>query len=162
MTTAKTSAKRLLIANRGEIAYRILKTARQMHYCVVSIYMPSDASSPHVTDADISIPVSSYNDIDEIIGAIKLHDIKLVIPGYGFLSENEKFAAAVENAGAIFVGPEPEHIVMFGIKDRARDLAAQVGVPICPGSGIVQSEDEAVVEADKIGYPVRLHFTLRF
>ncbi len=155
MGTTKTAAKRLLIANRGEIANRILKSARLLDYCIISIYMPSDASSPHVTDADISVPVASYNDIDEIVAIIKRQAVGFVIPGYGFLSENAEFAAAVENAGAVFVGPEPEHIVTFGIKDRARDLAARVGVPICPGSGIIQSEDEAVSEASRIGYPVR-------
>ncbi|PMB67616.1 Urea amidolyase [Beauveria bassiana] len=159
MATTKTSAKRLLIANRGEIANRILKTARSLKYCIISIYMPSDASSPHVTDADVSIPVSSYTDIDEIIAIIRRQAVNFVIPGYGFLSENANFAAAVEGAGAVFVGPDPEHIVTFGIKDRARDLAAGVGVPVCPGSGIIQSEDEAVSEASKIGYPIMLKAT---
>ncbi|OAA34507.1 Allophanate hydrolase subunit 2 [Beauveria brongniartii RCEF 3172] len=159
MATTKTSAKRLLIANRGEIANRILRTARSLNYCIISIYMPSDASSPHVTDADVSIPVSSYTDIDEIIAIIRRQAIDFVIPGYGFLSENAKFAAAVEDAGAVFVGPDPEHIVTFGIKDRARDLAAGVGVPVCPGSGIIQCEDEAVSEASKIGYPIMLKAT---
>ncbi|KAM3477208.1 hypothetical protein MY5147_002810 [Beauveria neobassiana] len=159
MATTKTSAKRLLIANRGEIANRILKTARSLKYCIISIYMPSDASSPHVTDADVSIPVSSYTDIDEIIAIIRRQAVDFVIPGYGFLSENANFAAAVEGVGAVFVGPDPEHIVTFGIKDRARDLAARVGVPVCPGSGIIQSEDEAVSEASKIGYPIMLKAT---
>ncbi|KAM3498100.1 hypothetical protein MY10362_008564 [Beauveria mimosiformis] len=159
MATTKTSAKRLLIANRGEIANRILRTARSLNYCIVSVYMPSDASSPHVTDADVSIPVSSYTDIDEMIAIIRRQAVDFVIPGYGFLSENAKFAAAVEDAGAGFVGPDPEHIVTFGIKDRARDLAAGVGVPVCPGSGIIQCEDEAVSEASKIGYPIMLKAT---
>lgn len=152
---ANTRPQRLLIANRGEIANRILKTARHLGYCVISIYEPSDASSPHVTDADVAVPVSSYTDISEIVSIIDQQSVQLVIAGYGFLSENDKFAAAVENAGAIFVGPRPEHIVTFGIKDRARELAAATGVPICPGSGIVQSEDDAAVAAQKIGYPVR-------
>ncbi|KAM3519904.1 hypothetical protein MY4038_009634 [Beauveria bassiana] len=159
MATPETSAKRLLIANRGEIANRILKTARSLSYCIISIYMPSDASSPHVTDADVSIPVSSYTDMDEIIAIIRRQAVDFVIPGYGFLSENANFAAAVKGAGAVFVGPDPEHIVTFGIKDRARDLAARVGVPVCPGSGIIQSKDEAVSEASKIGYPIMLKAT---
>ncbi|KAM3501559.1 hypothetical protein MY11210_009338 [Beauveria gryllotalpidicola] len=159
MATIKTSAKRLLIANRGEIANRILKTARSLEYFIISLYMPSDASSPHVTDADVSTPVSSYTDIDEIVAIIRRQAVDFVIPGYGFLSENAKFASAVEDAGAVFVGPDPEHIVTFGIKDRARDLAARVGVPVCPGSGIIQCEDEAVSEASKIGYPIMLKAT---
>ncbi|OAA55168.1 Allophanate hydrolase subunit 2 [Cordyceps fumosorosea ARSEF 2679] len=145
--------RRLLIANRGEIAYRILKTARRLGYCVIAIYMPSDAASPHVADADVAVPVSSYSDPAEIVSVVREHGAHLVIPGYGFLSENTEFAAAVDAAGAVFVGPEPHHIDTFGIKDRARRLAAEVGVPICPGSGIVGSEDEAVAEAAKIGYP---------
>ncbi|KAM3446974.1 hypothetical protein MY3296_009164 [Beauveria thailandica] len=159
MATTETSAKRLLIANRGEIANRILRTARSLNYCIISIYMPSDTSSPHVTDADVSIPVSSYTDIDEIIAIIRRQAVDFVISGYGFLSENAKFAAAVEDAGAVFVGPDPEHIVTFGIKDRARDLAAGIGIPVCPGSGIIQCEDEAVSEASKIGYPIMLKAT---
>ena len=151
------AVKRLLIANRGEIAARILKTARRLGYSVISIYVSTDASSPHVTDADVSVPVSSYTDIDEIIAVVRQQHVQLVIPGYGFLSENVEFAAAVEAAGAVFVGPAPVHIAMFGIKDKARDLASAVGVPICPGSGIIDSEDDAVVAASKIGYPVGRH-----
>ncbi|ATY60631.1 Allophanate hydrolase subunit 2 [Cordyceps militaris] len=151
--SAPTPSKRLLIANRGEIANRILRTARLLNYCIISIYMPSDASSPHVTDSDVAVPVSSYSDTNEIVAIVRQQAVDFVIPGYGFLSENAQFAAAVEDAGAVFVGPAPEHIVMFGVKHTARDVAAQVGVPICPGSGIVQSADEAVLEASRIGYP---------
>ncbi|POR35540.1 Putative urea carboxylase [Tolypocladium paradoxum] len=150
---------RLLIANRGEIANRILRTAKTLRYFVISIYTSTDASSPHVTDADVSLPVSSYTNIDEIVALVKQHGVQFVIPGYGFLSENDKFAAAVQDAGAVFVGPEPEHISTFGIKDRARDLAASIGVPTCPGSGIIDSEDDAVFAAAKIGYPVMLKAT---
>ena len=152
------STPRLLIANRGEIAFRILKTAKRLGYFVISMYTSTDVASPHVSGADVSVHVSSYTGIDEIINLIKLHSIQYVIPGYGFLSENEQFAAAVQHARAVFVGPDPEHISMFGIKDRARELAAKIGVPICPGSGIVNSEDEAVVAAKSIGYPVRFFF----
>ncbi|KAJ6441239.1 urea amidolyase [Purpureocillium lavendulum] len=150
---AKDPTRRLLIANRGEIANRILRTSKRLGYFSLSIYTPHDVSSPHVTDADLSLPVTSYTCIDEIIALIKQHRVHYVIPGYGFLSENEEFAAAVEGAGAVFVGPEPGHISTFGIKDRARDLAASVGVPICPGSGVLESEDEAVLAAARIGYP---------
>jgi len=151
---AKDSGRRLLIANRGEIANRILKTSKRLGYYSISIYTPHDVSSPHVTDADLALPVTSYTNIDEIIALVQKHRVQFVIPGYGFLSENEQFATSVENAGAVFVGPEPRHIATFGIKDRARDLAASVGVPTCPGSGILASEEEAVLAAARIGYPV--------
>lgn len=148
------SAPRLLIANRGEIAHRILRTARRLGYFIVSIYTAEDASAPHSLDADLSCLVSSYTSIDEIIQLLQHHKMEYVIPGYGFLSENESFAAAVNAAGAVFVGPNPGHISAFGIKDRARDMAARIGVPICPGSGVIKSEDEGAAEALKIGYPV--------
>ncbi|KAL1868414.1 hypothetical protein VTK73DRAFT_3708 [Phialemonium thermophilum] len=150
---------RLLIVNRGEIAYRILKTAKRLGYHVASIYTPVDISSPHVVEADSAYPVTSYLNIREIINIIKTHDIRYVIPGYGFLSENEIFARDVEDTGAVFVGPTAEHIAAFGIKHSARDLAHRVGVPICPGSGIVDTADEAVLAAEKIGYPVMLKAT---
>ncbi|KAK4093996.1 hypothetical protein Purlil1_1487 [Purpureocillium lilacinum] len=156
---AKESGRRLLIANRGEIANRILKSSKRLGYYSISIYTPHDVSSPHVTDADLALPVSSYTNIDEIIALVQKHRVQFVIPGYGFLSENERFAAAIEEAGAVFVGPEPRHIATFGIKDRARDLAASIGVPTCPGSGILASEEEAVVAAARIGYPVMLKAT---
>ncbi|KAL3951917.1 hypothetical protein ACCO45_013634 [Purpureocillium lilacinum] len=156
---AKDSGRRLLIANRGEIANRILKTTKRLGYYSISIYTPHDVSSPHVTDADLALPVTSYTNIDEIMALVQKHRVQFVIPGYGFLSENEQFATSVENAGAVFVGPEPRHIATFGIKDRARDLAASVGVPTCPGSGILASEEEAVLAASRIGYPVMLKAT---
>ncbi|KYK54810.1 urea amidolyase [Drechmeria coniospora] len=154
---ADPAVKRLLIANRGEIASRILKTAARLGYFTISIYTSTDVSSPHATDSHLALPVSSYTDIGEIVGLIREHRVRFVIPGYGFLSENEHFAAAVEEAGAVFVGPTPDLISTFGIKDRARNLAASVGVPTCPGSGLVASDEEAVRAAEKIGYPVRLH-----
>lgn len=154
-TMVEAHARRLLIANRGEIASRILKTARRLGYLVISMYTPTNVSSPHVTDADVSLPVSSYTNIQEIVDLVKRHNVQLVIPGYGFLSENDRFAAAVQDAGAVFVGPGPEHISTFGIKHRVRDLAARIGVPTCPGSGIVDSEDDAVAAAERIGYPWR-------
>ncbi|UNI17682.1 Urea carboxylase [Purpureocillium takamizusanense] len=156
---AKETGWRLLIANRGEIANRILQTSKRLGYYSISIYTPHDVSSPHVTGADLALPVSSYTSIDEIVSLVRQHRVRFVIPGYGFLSENEQFATAVEDAGAAFVGPEPRHIATFGIKDRARDLAASVGVPTCPGSGILESADDAALAAASIGYPVMLKAT---
>ncbi|KJZ77167.1 hypothetical protein HIM_03488 [Hirsutella minnesotensis 3608] len=151
--------ERILIVNRGEIACRILRTTCRLGFHTFSIYTPNDVSSPHVTDADVALPVSSYTDVDAVIDIIRKHHIQYVIPGYGFLSENATFARAVCGAGAIFVGPEPEHISTFGIKDRARNLAASIGVPTCPGSGILSSESEAAAAAAEIGYPVILKAT---
>lgn len=156
--TQDVPAKRLLIANRGEIAYRILKTAKHSGYFVISIYTSTDVTSPHVAEADLSLLVSSYTNVPEIVELLKQHGVQYVIPGYGFLSENELFAAEVQHAGAVFVGPNPEHISTFGIKDRARALASSIGVPICSGSPIVDTEDDAVVAAAQIGYPVRSNF----
>jgi len=149
------SQKRLLIANRGEIAVRILKTARKLGYFVVAIFTSTDASSPHVFQSDASFIVDSYTSIPDILRVVKDHNIQFVIPGYGFLSENEDFARAVEKYGAVFVGPSAELIRTFGIKDRARQLAAKAGVPIVPGSEILSSIDIALQEAKRIGYPVR-------
>lgn len=150
---------RLLIVNRGEIACRIAQTARRLGYHIVCIYTLADVSSMHIEYADVSACVSSYTDIGEIINVIGQYEVQYVIPGYGFLSENENFAAAVSEAGAKFVGPEAKHIAAFGIKDRARDIAAKNGVPICPGSGLLLSEQEAVRAAASIGYPVMLKAT---
>lgn len=146
--------KRLLIANRGEIALRILKTARRCGYYTVAIYTSTDASSPHVTQSDASSIVSSYTSISDILEVIKGRGIEYVIPGYGFLSENEDFAKAVEKCGAVFVGPSPELIRTFGIKDRARHIASKAGLPIVPGSDVVNTVKEALQEAERIGYPV--------
>ncbi|KAM4056606.1 carboxyltransferase domain-containing protein [Hirsutella rhossiliensis] len=131
----KESPRRLLIANRGEIANRILKAARRLDFHIVSIYTSTDVSSPHVTEADVSLPVSSYTDIEEIVGLIKQNRVQYVIPGYGFLSENQEFAVAIRDAGAVFVGPEPEHISTFGIQGRARDLAASIGAMLKATAG---------------------------
>lgn len=98
--------------------------------------------------------VHSYTSIPEILEVITVHGVEYVIPGYGFLSENEDFATAVEKCGAVFVGPSPELLRTFGIKDRARNIASKAGLPIVPGSEIVSSIKEALSEAERIGYPV--------
>lgn len=152
---AKSPTGRLLIANRGEIACRILRSAQRLGFFVIAIYAPADVSSPHVTEAHLALPVTSYTEIEVIVQLVKQHSVDYVIPGYGFLSENEAFARAIQDAGASFVGPEPEHIATFGVKHRARLLAASNGLPTCPGSGLLASLEDAVLAAEKIGYPVR-------
>jgi len=153
--------KTILVANRGEIAVRICKTARRLGIKTVSIYTPADAASAHVGAADEAVLLSGsdakgYIDGEHIVELAKSKGVDGVIPGYGFLSENTDFARHVADAGMVFVGPSPKCIDDFGIKHTARDLAAKADVPIVPGTkGLVGSEDEAVEEAKKLGFPVR-------
>ena len=157
--------KTLLVANRGEIACRLIKTAKKIGIKTISIYTEADASSNHVVDADETVLLTgsdskAYIDGEQIIEIAKKHHVDAIIPGYGFLSENTDFARQVADAGMVWVGPSPKCIEDFGIKHTARELAAQADVPIVPGTrGLVKSEDEAVEEATKLGYPVMLKAT---
>jgi propionyl-CoA carboxylase alpha chain len=153
--------KKLLIANRGEIACRIIKTARKMGIKTVAVYSEADTNSAHVSMADEAIFVGpspatqSYLNIDKIMDAIISSGADAVHPGYGFLSENRKFAQEVEKAGVTFVGPSKEAIKMMGDKIEAKTLAIEANVTTVPGyMGIIKDENEAVEIADKIGYPV--------
>ncbi|KZT52397.1 hypothetical protein CALCODRAFT_441644 [Calocera cornea HHB12733] len=161
---------KLLIANRGEIAYRILRTAKRLGIPTVAIYTSVDAVAPHVLEADESSPVGNtadgegadphgYLDADAIIDVAKKHSATLVAPGYGFLSENEDFARKCAAAGLIFLGPQPELIRMMGLKHEARKIAKNAGVPIVPGSDLLIDEEEAVKVANGLGYPVMLKAT---
>jgi acetyl/propionyl-CoA carboxylase alpha subunit len=152
---------RVLIANRGEIALRVMRTCKRMGIETVAIYSDADIRSPHVTEADIAIgiggytPRESYLQIEKVLEAAKASGADAVHPGYGFLSENAEFAKAVAAAGITFIGPSPEAISMLGDKTAARDLAIASNVPISPGSdGAVGSFDEARAVVDRIGYPV--------
>ncbi|KAK3178562.1 hypothetical protein OEA41_000699 [Lepraria neglecta] len=157
--------KTLLIANRAEIATRILKTARKLGIRTIAIYTEPDAASTHVSEADVAVllpgsPAKAYIDGDEIIRIAKEHKADAVIPGYGFLSENADFARDVAAAGMAWVGPSPESIEAFGIKHTARELALKAGVPIVPGTqGLIASEEDAVKESGKLGFPVMLKAT---
>ncbi|EXJ57359.1 urea carboxylase [Cladophialophora yegresii CBS 114405] len=157
--------KTLLVANRGEIAVRICKTARKLGVKTISIYTGADAASAHVGAADEAVLLSGpdakgYIDGEQIVEIAKSKGADAVIPGYGFLSENTDFAQQVSEAGMVFVGPSSKCIDDFGIKHTARELAAKADVPIVPGTrGLVQSEDEAVEEAKKLGFPVMLKAT---
>ncbi|KAK6379336.1 hypothetical protein LTS17_006254 [Exophiala oligosperma] len=157
--------KTLLVANRGEIAVRICKTARKLGIRTVSIYTSADAASSHVGAADEAVllegpDTKGYIDAEQIVGIAKAKGANGVIPGYGFLSENTDFAHQVTQAGMVFVGPSSKCIEDFGIKHTARELAAKANVPIVPGTkGLVKSEDEAVEEAKKLGFPVMLKAT---
>ncbi|EME47721.1 hypothetical protein DOTSEDRAFT_51063 [Dothistroma septosporum NZE10] len=153
----------LLVANRGEIAVRICKTARALDIKTVAVYTSADAASLHVANADEAVLLShdrSYTDGDQIIAIAKAHSCDAIIPGYGFLSENAAFAKAVVDAGLAWVGPGPVAIRAFGIKHIARHLAKESGVPIVPGTpGLVETAEDALKESEAIGFPVMLKIT---
>jgi len=155
--------KRLLIANRGEIAVRIIRAARELGLETVAVHSEADRESLAVKMADIVVPIGpppaakSYLNVDALLKAAQDSGAQAVHPGYGFLSENAEFAAAVENAGLTFVGPTPEAIRIMGNKSLARETAAKAGVPTVPGStGVVETIDAAAQIAAKIGYPIMI------
>ncbi len=155
----------VLIANRGEIARRIIRSAKALGMRTVAVYSDADRAAPHVREADVAVrlgpaaPRESYLDIDRILAAAEETGATLIHPGYGFLSESVPFVRAVEAAGIGFVGPSTAQIEAFGEKHTARALAESAGVPLVPGSQLLGSLDEAVAEADRIGYPVMLKAT---
>jgi 3-methylcrotonyl-CoA carboxylase alpha subunit len=151
----------LLIANRGEIACRIIRTARKLGMRTVAVYSDADAKALHVRMADEAVHIGpspareSYLDGDKIIAAAKAAKAQAIHPGYGFLSENADFAEAVIKAGLIWVGPKPDSIRAMGLKDAAKKLMAEAGVPVTPGYlGEDQDPKRLKKEADAIGYPV--------
>ncbi|MFI8734770.1 urea carboxylase [Ectopseudomonas toyotomiensis] len=155
----------VLIANRGEIAVRAIRTLKRLGVKSVAVYSDADRNAQHVRDADIAIalggdkPADSYLRIDKILAAAQQTGAQAIYPGYGFLSESAELADACEAAGIAFVGPTGEQIREFGLKHRARELAAQAQVPMAPGTGLLQSQEEALSAADGIGYPVMLKTT---
>lgn len=153
--------KRLLIANRGEIACRIVATARAMGIETVTVYAPDDASLPHARAGDFSVLLEgkalseTYLNIEKLIAAAKASGADSIHPGYGFLSENARFAEAVTKAGLIFVGPPAKVISMMGDKAESRKMCQKIGVPTVPGyEGDATDAKLLAKEADKIGYPV--------
>ncbi|MDW8844672.1 urea carboxylase [Erwinia sp. MMLR14_017] len=155
----------VLIANRGEIACRAIRTLKRLGITSVAVYSAADKNAQHVKDADIAIAVGgekasdSYLRIDKILAAARETGAQAIWPGYGFLSESLPFAAACEEAGIAFVGPTAQQIGEFGLKHRARELAAVAGVPMTPGTPLLASLEEALSAADTIGYPVMLKST---
>jgi 3-methylcrotonyl-CoA carboxylase alpha subunit len=151
----------LLIANRGEIACRVIRTARKLGLRTVAVYSDADAKALHVRQADEAVHIGpspareSYLVGERIIAAAKETGAEAIHPGYGFLSENADFAQAVLDAGLVWVGPKPDSIRAMGLKDAAKTLMAQAGVPVTPGYlGEDQSPERLKAEADAIGYPV--------
>ncbi|KIC39504.1 acetyl/propionyl/methylcrotonyl-CoA carboxylase subunit alpha [Leisingera sp. ANG-M7] len=152
---------KILIANRGEIACRVMETARAMGVRTVAVYSDADAASKHVALADEAVhiggpaPADSYLKGDEIIRVAKETGAQAIHPGYGFLSENPKFVEAVEAAGLTFIGPSADAIRKMGLKDAAKALMEEAGVPVVPGyHGTNQDPEFLAGEAEKIGYPV--------
>ena len=155
--------KKVLVANRGEIAVRIIRTLKEMGIASVAIYSTADKDSLHVQLADEAIavggpkPKDSYLHMKNILTAALLTGAEAIHPGYGFLSENALFAEMVGEVGIKWIGPRPETIDLMGNKSNAREEMRQAGVPIIPGSdGLIRDFDEAKAVADKIGYPLLL------
>ncbi|MFF3872085.1 5-oxoprolinase/urea amidolyase family protein [Streptomyces sp. NPDC001978] len=155
----------LLVANRGEIAVRIIRTARALGLRTVAVYSDPDRSAPHVRLADEAVRLGpapakeSYLDADLVLKAAKDTAAGAIHPGYGFLSEDAAFARRCEDAGIVFVGPTPEQLELFGAKHTARAAAEAAGVPLAPGTGLLSSVEEARAAAARIGYPVMLKAT---
>jgi len=157
--------KKVLIANRGAIACRIIRTLKRMGVGSVAIFSDADANSLHVAQADEAVGIGgstaaeSYLDFEKVFAAARKTGAEAIHPGYGFLSENADFAGACAREGFVFVGPTPQHMRDFGLKHTARALAQKNGVPMLPGSGLLDSLDHAKTEAARIGYPVMLKST---
>lgn len=159
------STNTVLVANRGEIARRVIRSAKALGMRTVAVYSDADRAAPHVREADVAVRLGpapareSYLRIDAVIQAARDTGAGLIHPGYGFLSENLDFARACEEAGIRFVGPTADQIVAFGAKHTARELAGKAGVPMLAGTGLLESVDQAVQEAERIGLPVMLKAT---
>src|SRR3954469_14797492 len=155
--------RRILIANRGEIAVRIIRACRELGIESVAVFSDADAHAPHTTLADRAIrigppsPADSYLSIDAVIDAARTADCDAIHPGYGFLSENDAFAARCADAGLVFVGPPAEAIARMGSKVAAREMAHAAGVPVVPGQTPPDQTDEAIATAARrVGFPVLL------
>ncbi|MEA2783747.1 MAG: geranyl-CoA carboxylase alpha subunit [Rhodospirillaceae bacterium] len=159
----RTPFSKILIANRGEIALRIMRTARRLGYGAVAVYSEADRDAMHVREAGeavcigAALPSQSYLNIEAIIAAAKASGADAVHPGYGFLAENEDFARACRDAGLVFIGPSPDSIKAMGNKAGAKEIMRAAGVPCVPGyQGADQSDAAMLAEARKIGFPVMI------
>ena len=157
---------KVLVANRGEIARRVIRTCRRLGIATVAVYSEADGEAPHVTDADEAVLVGpaaakdSYLNVDAILDAIRRTGAQAVHPGYGFLSERPAFARAVVDAGAVFVGPPPAVLEAFGDKMKARHVALAAGTRPVPGTDdpiaidTPEGIEAAKAAAHRIGYPI--------
>lgn len=156
---------KILIANRGAIACRVIRTARKLGIASVAVFTDADAGALHVSQADEAIRIGagpaaeSYLRADLILAAATQTGAQAIHPGYGFLSENAAFAEACENAGMAFIGPRPETMRLFGLKHSARAFAKEHDVALAPGTGLLSNADDAVEAAQSIGFPVMLKAT---
>ena len=153
--------QKVLVANRGEIALRVMRTCREMGISTVAVFSDPDRTALHVRYADEAIALGgetsaeSYLVIDKIVDAAKRTGACAIHPGYGFLSENPVFARRLDDEGIILIGPRPEAMEAMGHKTKARDVMMAADVPVVPGSeGPVAGPDEAVAEAQHIGFPI--------
>jgi len=153
---------KVLIANRGEIALRIIRALREMNIRTVAIYSSADADALHVKFADEAVCIGpapsrqSYLNIPAIISAAEITSADAVHPGYGFLAENAEFAEVCEKCGIHWIGPQPALMRLMGDKISAREAMKKAGVPILPGSGVLEQEKDLVAAADRIGFPIIL------
>src|SRR6478736_8346783 len=156
---------KVLIANRGAIACRVIRTLRRMGIRSVAVYSEADVGSLHVREADEAVLIGpaaareSYLVGERILEVAKQTGAQAIHPGYGFLSENAGFAEACAAAGVIFIGPKPDQMRRFGLKHTAREVAQQQAVPLLPGTGLLADVATALTDAEKIGYPVKLKST---
>ena len=158
--------KKVLVANRGEIALRVIRACKELGIKTVAVHSEADASSLHVRAADEHLCIGpadaalSYRNIPNVLSAAEITGADAIHPGYGFLSENAHFAEVCESIGIKFIGPTSEHIALLGDKAKAREIVSKKGLPVTPGSpGEVKSEQEALDAATKIGYPVIIKAT---
>jgi len=157
--------RKVLVANRGEIACRIFRTLKRLGIPSVAVYSEADRESLHVAEADEAVflgPAAaseSYLNVDALLAACQSTGADAVHPGYGFLSENAGFARTLAQAGITFIGPSPEVLETFGLKHRAREAAVAAGVPLLPGTGLLASKADALVAAAHLGFPVILKST---
>ena len=153
--------KKILVANRGEIALRVICACKELRIPTVAVYSEPDGDSLHVRFADEAVCIGpapsseSYLNIPSIISAAEITDVEAIHPGYGYLAENPDFAEVCETCGITFIGPSSESISLMGNKATARVMMEQAGLPIIPGTGVVgESQAEMLEAADSVGFPL--------
>ncbi len=152
--------KKILVANRGEIALRVICACKELGIPTVAVYSEADRYSLHVRFADEAVCIGpprsadSYLNVASIISAAEITGAEAIHPGYGFLAESAYFADVCEASNLTYIGPRPEVISLMGDKNRARARMKELGLPVLPGSEVISSQEEALREAERIGYPV--------